>query len=35
MVPYFVFKSLNHFEFFCVCVYGVRESSDFIDLHTK
>ena len=27
-----IFKSLSHFEF-CVCVYGVRVCSNFIDLH--
>ena len=31
IVSCLIFKSLSHFEFFCV--YGGRECSDFIDLH--
>ena len=31
MVSCLIFRSLNHFEF--IFVYGVREYSDFIDLH--
>ena len=31
MVSYLIFKSLSYFEF--IFVYGVREFSNFIDLH--
>ena len=31
MVSYLIFKSLSHFEF--ISVYGVRECSNFADLH--
>ena len=31
MVSCLIFKSLNHFEF--IFVYGVRECSNFTDLH--
>ena len=31
MVSCLIFKSLSHFEF--IFVYGVRECSNFIDLH--
>ena len=36
MVSCLIFKSLSYFLvffFFFVCVYSVRESSDFFDLH--
>ena len=31
MVSFLIFKSLSHFKF--ISVYGVRECSNFIDLH--
>ena len=31
MVPCFILRSLNHFDF--ILVYGVREHPKFIDLH--